>query len=398
MCVAKKIGPAIGSEMVAVEDKVYDVSKFRSAHPGGPMFVSMFGGRDATLAFQTYHGRPFPHDKMKEYLVGSVDDPVAPDPDLAELQVKVRAAVGAGRPSLAQKIKAVTLVVSAVLLELSCLWSRNWLKSCVLGLLFALIGLNVQHDSNHGAMRYGGWTQSWIGGSQLMWIQEHVVLHHLHTGTAMDPDAQGVPVLRLNADDPWFPWVRFQHWYILILEMGYGAIPLFGSFFEVLAWQHKLQKKYQLSELAKPWRLQNLAMSLLFYARLIVIPYFQGELRKAIATFAVGGFYLAFFFFLSHNFTEADFTQNTFFKQQVAASSNVGGSWLSWINGGLNYQIEHHLFPRIAHSHYPTIAPIVKSFVTAKGVPYVHFPTVSANLKSVFAGLEKFGLPPKKDD
>ena len=66
---------------------------------------------------------------------------------------------------------------------------RSWLGSAVLGLFFAWIGLNIQHDANHGAMfKNGGWNavcglaQHWIGGSQLMWLQEHVVLHHVHTG------------------------------------------------------------------------------------------------------------------------------------------------------------------------------------------------------------------------
>ena len=45
---------------------------------------------------------------------------------------------------------------------------------------------------------------------------------------------------------------------------------------------------------------------------------------------------------------------------QIATSSNVGGSWLMHMNGGLNYQIEHHLFPRVNHCHYPTIAPVVR--------------------------------------
>lgn len=95
------------------------------------------------------------------------------------------------------------------------------------------------------------------------------------------------------------------------------------------------------------------------------------------------------------------------FYRQVASSSNVGGAYLCFLNGGLNYQIEHHLFPRycipltivfnfytmrtmiltynlsrIQHSHYPKIAPIVKEFCLSRGIPYHHFPTVFENFKS----------------
>ena len=72
--------------------------------------------------------------------------------------------------------------------------------------------------------------------------------------------------------------------------------------------------------------------------------------------FAVGGFYLAFFFVLSHNYTgvfqyDSEMISEGFLRRQVKSSSNVGGELLCFMNGGLYYQIEHHLFPRISHCH-----------------------------------------------
>eukprot|EP00094_Tigriopus_californicus_P012914 TCALIF_12487-PA protein Name:"Similar to des6 Linoleoyl-CoA desaturase (Synechocystis sp. (strain PCC 6803 / Kazusa))" AED:0.17 eAED:0.23 QI:211/0.5/0.66/1/0.5/0.66/3/0/199 len=64
---------------------------------------------------------------------------------------------------------------------------------------------------------------------------------------------------------------------------------------------------------------------------------------------------------------------------KVITSSNVAGEFLCFLNGGLNYQIEHHLLPRIHHGHYPKIAPVVKEFCQEKGIPYQHFPTVTSN-------------------
>ena len=77
--------------------------------------------------------------------------------------------------------------------------------------------------------------------------------------------------------------------------------------------------------------------------------------------------------------------------RQVTSSSNVGGAWLCFINGGLNFQIEHHLFPRMQHSHYPKIAPFVRKFCEDKGIPYVHFPTVQDNLASCVKHLFQMG-------
>ena len=65
------------------------------------------------------------------------------------------------------------------------------------------------------------------------------------------------------------------------------------------------------------------------------------------------------------------------------SSSNVGGKLLCLFNGGLNYQIEHHLFPRMHHSHYPKVAPVVREFCEERGIPYVHFDSVWENFRSV---------------
>merc|ERR1712146_58902 len=82
---------------------------------------------------------------------------------------------------------------------------------------------------------------------------------------------------------------------------------------------------------------------------------------------------------------------STFMKRQVETSSNMGGRFLAIINGGLNYQIEHHLFPRIHHAHYSTIAPKVRQFCKKKGLKYVHYPTILQNLMSMMMYLRQQG-------
>ena len=79
-------------------------------------------------------------------------------------------------------------------------------------------------------------------------------------------------------------------------------------------------------------------------------------------------------------------------KRQVLTSSNVGGTWLCELNGGLNYQIEHHLFPRIHHSHYPKIAPVVKAFCEKHRIRYTHFPSIRANVWSCMEHLTNMGV------
>merc|ERR1712118_53169 len=81
----------------------------------------------------------------------------------------------------------------------------------------------------------------------------------------------------------------------------------------------------------------------------------------------------------------------SFLYKQASSSSNVGGEFLCFLNGGLNFQIEHHLFPRIQHTHYPMIAPVVREFCLSKGIPYVHFPTISENVQSCLEHLYILG-------
>ncbi|KAH8051040.1 hypothetical protein JL722_11077 [Aureococcus anophagefferens] len=323
-------------DLVIVEDRVYDAAKFMWAHPGGAVFVAMFGGRDGTLTFQSYHMREFPHGKMAPYLVGVLDAreaPVAPDARHLALSRALAPVLARRGGSFAPPAQA-------------------------------LIGLNVQHDANHGAMFKDGrknalWglAQSWIGGSQLMWLQEHVVLHHMHTGDVeFDPDAQLAPVMRGHAGAPWLPWMRFQQFYFLLVELGYGVIPMFMSFFEVLCWRHKFERKFALSRLAHN---------------------FDGV--HFVAGAGESG--------------DQRYPERSGFSTSRRRARATSRAKLCALNGGLNYQIEHHLFPRVAHSHYPHIAPVVRAFCERHGAPYVHFDSVGANLASVFAYLAKFSSP-----
>jgi fatty acid desaturase (delta-4 desaturase) len=120
---------------------------------------------------------------------------------------------------------------------------------------------------------------------------------------------------------------------------------------------------------------------------------------NVIPLFIVGGYYLSFFFVISHNFEgvqlfEKEYGQKvdpSFLRRQVATAANVCGAKLAFLNGGLNYQIEHHLFPRISHAHYPTIAPVVRQFCEERGVPYVHYDTIWENTMATVRHMRKMG-------
>ena len=281
-----------------------------------------------------------------------------------------------------------------------------WYLSIIQGFFMALMGLNIQHDANHGAISRNPWinrtlgvSQNWIGGSAISWIHQHVVQHHVHCNDVHeDPDINGNFFLRLNPLKESKYLYLYQHAYAFIIIGFFGFTVCLDSFLDVFYGRHFTPMAKQL----KPNRVFDSLTSILYFTRWIVIPLYQVPsiytFLNIAPMFIVGGYYLAFFFILSHNFVgvhmfdkNAKGHKDSFLYKQVASSSNVGGAFLCFMNGGLNYQIEHHLFPRIQHSHYPLIAPIVREYCLSKNIPYRHFPTISENMLSTMQHLFNLG-------
>jgi linoleoyl-CoA desaturase len=65
--------------------------------------------------------------------------------------------------------------------------------------------------------------------------------------------------------------------------------------------------------------------------------------------------------------------------------------FLTWYLGGLNFQVEHHLFPAICHIHYPAIAPIVKETAKEFGIPYLENPSFLIAVISHIKMLRAYG-------
>lgn len=233
-------------------------------------------------------------------------------------------------------------------------------------------------------------TQNWIGGSAIDWIHQHVVQHHVATNEVHgDPDLSGNDMLRVNPLKPLLTHHALQFAYIFVVIAGFGFSVVYTSLKHTITGFHFSN----MSTMLQKYRVIDILATSQFLVRWILLPL---VLKPSVATFLniapmfiVGGYYLAFFFVISHNFEGVHVfdnsnpkMDNSFLYTQVASSSNVGGAFLCFINGGLNYQIEHHLFPRMNHSHYPIIAPHVRKFCKERNIPYVHFPTVWDNALS----------------
>jgi linoleoyl-CoA desaturase len=284
-----------------------------------------------------------------------------------------------------------------------------------LGLLLGtmLVAFCVMHDANHGAYFRSrrlnhllGWTADVaLGISSYAWRVKHNVAHHTYTNVdGYDADITQVPFARFMPVQPRRPWYRFQHVYIW---------PLYCLM--VFRWQTAgdiaalRRGSIGQSALRMPrgWDLVGLlAGKAIFVTWAIVVPLLVFPWWLAVAGYVVFamtlGLVTATTFQLAHCVEEATFAapSDLVAQRRVWAVHEVETTVdfcphnrvLTWALGGLNYQIEHHLFPRVPHTHYPRIAEIVARNCSLHGIRHTSQPTLRAALRSHHRHLRTLGL------
>jgi fatty acid desaturase (delta-4 desaturase) len=405
--------------LIRIDDVIYDAERLAAMHPGGPLFVLQADGTDATALYNTSHRRPFAHEKYRAFAL----DAKALQACGVAVPAKVTAKQNwASYWELCERLKPVLdgpggnngfapwhyfvkvffLVAGVLALDAYFLaYGRTLLLSLLAGLLRANVGLNVQHDANHGAVsrtpivnRLLGLTQDYIGGSSIGWMINHNVGHHtVCNDTVRDGDLD-IGLIRLKKAVPWLPVHRVQHIYVWLLEAMFGPVHMVQN--AVFNWFSAESRR----PLLVPFFNLNRALSFVTIARIVATYWLHPSSETVwltVVEYCFGGLWLAFFFLLSHNFEGVrkegiDYGAGTDFVQnQVETSSNVGGWTLIQTNGGLNIQIEHHMFPRVSHCHYDKMLPIVRGFCREKGFRYVHFPTLWDNVVSTYRHLRSLG-------
>jgi fatty acid desaturase (delta-4 desaturase) len=414
----------ISDNHVILEGIVYDLSEFSKVHPGGSNILNIFGGKDATIHYYMLH----PHNNIRTNILGkykiakytnvtNIDDLkelnkndkndnlyTLNSPIFNELKTSIKKAVPYQYATLEWWFKAIAIMIAEIYIEYhNYIYGYTIVKSILLGFLMAMIGLCIQHDANHGAVsrkdiinRLWGYTQDWIGGSSLLWKHHHVLLHHAYTNVLeYDPDIT-TDLLRLHKDikyKKYHYWQKIYIWFLLLL------LPInwhFTEFFDLYRMNHMSQK---ISSLATNEMRIGLFLRILFYIRFYIIPML---LYPSLYTFlniclslAVGGAYLGINFIISHNFegvlNNINSNSNDWAISQIESSSTVGGRILGFFHGGLNYQIEHHLFPRISHVHYYKIKPIIEEWCKKNNVIYNYYNTLWSNIYSCYKYLELQG-------
>ncbi|MBS2032209.1 MAG: acyl-CoA desaturase [Deltaproteobacteria bacterium] len=283
------------------------------------------------------------------------------------------------------------------------------------GLAMAGLGFNIQHDGGHAAYSKHEWinvaaahTLDFIGGSSYVWHWKHNVTHHTYANIAhVDADTDVGAFARLTPHHTWRPWHALQHVYIWGL---YGMLPfkwIFWDDFHDLATGHIGSQAFPRP---KPGRMAaTLLLKLQYFGWAIVLPLMVRPWRGVLLAYVVAaltlGVVLAVVFQLAHCVGEAEFPVPKAGSQdmnidwathQVATTVDFArdSKFLTWFLGGLNFQVEHHLFPRVTHLHFPALSKIVESTCAEFGVPYRAFPTFGAAVRSHARWLRRMGQRP----
>ncbi len=262
------------------------------------------------------------------------------------------------------------------------------------------IGTCIMHDSNHGsysrkpAVNYAlGGLLNIIGGYSRNWRIQHNILHHTYTNvTGLDEDIAGTPLIRMSPHSPLLKIHRYQAYYAWFLYAMMNLVWVVIKDYRLIFHYERegLLKKEKVS-LSRAF-LEVTAYRIFYIGYIIVLPgLFSGmSWGSVILGFLlmqmVAGLFLALIFQPAHVMETSEFPvpdderkmENSWAVHQLLNTTNFapGSRITSWFMGGLNYQIEHHLFPQICHIHYQNLAPIVKETAELHGLKYNVVPTV----------------------
>jgi linoleoyl-CoA desaturase len=288
----------------------------------------------------------------------------------------------------------------------------------VLGLSIAAIGFNIQHDAAHKGYSSRKWvnkmfamTLDLIGGSSYMWDWKHNSIHHTYTNIVGHDDDINVGFLgRLAPEQPRYWFHRLQGVYLWLLY-GFLAIKwhLYDDFYQITTGRiggHKIARPKGKDLVV------FIAGKVVFFSMAFVIPMLFHPLWAVLTVYAlaafVSGVVLSVVFQLAHCVQEAAFpvpttlanggeqisTEWSVHQVQTTVDFSRKNPVLCWFLGGLNFQIEHHLFHKICHVHYPALSKVVEETCREFGVTYSAHRTFVGAVASHFKLLVEMGRPP----
>lgn len=283
-------------------------------------------------------------------------------------------------------------------------------SAVVLALALVGIGFNVQHDGNHGTFsrrplvnRLAGFTLDLMGASSYFWKDKHNHNHHVYTNIPHeDADINLGPMARLSAEHRWFWWHRYQHVYLWLLYTGVHLRYLYSDLQRLFLGKNDGLSAGYPKGAEMRWLLAGKAF---FFTVAFVIPLTRHDVGRVLGLYVLVsmtmGFIFSVVFQLAHSVDIVEHPGHgdphpEWVVHQIETTANFAtrSRLATLLLGGLNYQREHHLFPRIAHVHYPALAEMVQRVCAEHGVPCRENVTLLAALRSHYQFVRQMGLKP----
>jgi len=313
--------------------------------------------------------------------------------------------------------KAIVMVSLFIIVYLHLLlFTPAWyfaIAECVLlGGLIAGIGFNVLHDGSHGsfskykfANKLAAYSANIVGANHFMWNMKHNMIHHSFTNVdGVDDDIEIGFLMRMAPSQKRYKMHRFQHLYFWVLYMMLYVFWIFFSDYQKYFTQRIGEiplKKMTFKDHLSFWFIK-VYHGLVFIVLPIILVGWLSWLIGFLTFSLVAGFILSIVFQLAHTVEGTEFPlanknnhklPDEFATHQIKTTANFAtkNKLISWLVGGLNFQIEHHLFPKISHVHYPAISKIVRSVCRQHQLQYIEYPTVTKAIAAHVRFLKQMG-------
>jgi linoleoyl-CoA desaturase len=283
--------------------------------------------------------------------------------------------------------------------------------SVLLGFVLVAIAFNVMHDACHGSYSSKKWvndvlsyTMNALGSNAMIWKIKHNILHHTYTNIdGLDDDIAKLPVLRLCPTQPRMAMHKYQHQYMFLVyslsSLLWVGLTDFMKYFsrKIVVTEMKLSLKDHIVF----W-----GSKLLYAFFYIALPiYFVGVGPWLLGYLLVNmtmGLTLGLVFQLAHVVEKTEFEQTAeghklldeeWAVHEIRTTANFapGNPFITWFVGGLNYQVEHHLFPRVSHVHYPAISEIVREECRKFNLPYHTYARMTEAIGSHYRTMKALG-------
>lgn len=401
----------INSKIITkIHDKYYDLTKFN--HPGGKIPLDLANSRDATELFNSHHqfsNRSKIDLVLSKYEVNVTDIPgfreiqsfgcfdwekTNNDPFVIELKDEVRKELGTDIKANFWRIIEGVVIGIFLVFSYYLFAMGYWISLLLLPLFAWLLSVNTYHDASHFAVSRNGNINSFITylcpyfSSPFMWYHQHIIGHHNYTNVPkLDPDLYHSPTMVRQTLSmryrPAFAYQKFTVWLTWVTSVQYLSLVHTIRFY-LSGEAFKFNRAVNVIPFTKKRMIQHIIGRILNVFVLHILPFFYvGLTLKGLVWVSIPMIIYSIIFMIctqiNHLTPEStEMKDENFMRHQIITSNNIGtDSYLVYLlTGGLNFQIEHHLFPSVNHCHLHRISPIVKRLCTKYGISYQEYSTL----------------------